>query len=667
MQNSFFTINPIMNKQLLNVCLRAVFCASISLAHGQEFHVKPGGQVFIASSGVLHAESGTFVTGTGIITNNGTLSLKNTITGSDKVVLEEPCTLVLLKDTEYEFSNQTDEKCTNLTIGDQTALATVPSGGSLTITGAYNNTRTGTPGLVLKAGSAQGSYAQFLPSGTVTNAGITQAEQYLTSATTATWRQLSSPVDATLAQLEDDFEMFYRTGAPTGTAQQVNAWWYDASPYTNVSQNGGEAPGPLSNSNANYWTPADAGTEAFNHTRAYNVFSGAPFTIDNSGVLDLSGTFYNANQTYTLYKTHDFGYAPPTATYLSISPFDGGTTDPNLITGWNLIPNPYTTNIDISVLLGDAGFAPSYKAVHVWDAPNQRYIAITDGLNTVVEWNNDEANANTSANNIAPFQAFWVKADLEAGTGSPSATQNLELKTSFRTVTKNASFFKTTPAHVRLLVSNGDSTKKDASIVAFDDAHNNNLNDEDARHLASANREMANLYTLAGGIPTSINRLAIPAPGHAVPLHVNAPQNGESFAISLQDFETPLSWTYHIYDWHTKKLHDLKNEGPFTFKNDNSFSGTNRFTFYVNYKDAGYDATSGIKIWSNTEGILVSFAHTNDPTAKVQITDALGRVLFKGTVPTTKTFVWPVASGHPSLYVVSATTASANQSEKIVR
>jgi hypothetical protein len=644
---------------VLHTILMVMMCLISGVSYGQgELYVSNTYSLFISETTIFHAEAGTI--NEGIITNWGTLSLKGGITGTEDVLLEEPCSLILLADTDYEFSNEADEKFSNLTIGASTASAAVFANGSLTITGNYNNTRTGSPGLILKAGNSQGDYAQFLPPADVTNAGITHVEQFFTAATTPSWRHIASPVAATLAQLEDDFALYFES---TGSAAQWNLWRYDASPFP--GQLGGVNPAANSEANATYWVPAANSAAVFDHTLAYNFYVGGPFfSVFNDGVLDVQGEFYNDDASYTLYKTHDFGYNSDIAAALGTAPFAGTETNQNLITGWNLIPNPYTTNISVPDLFADMPL--NYRAVHVWDAPQQRYIAITDGLSTVVEWGNNDDDAIT-ANNIAPFQTFWVKADLEAGSGSATHTQNLVLKTSFRTITKNLSFNKTAPPHIRLLVSSADSTKRDVSIVAFDAAYDNGLDDLDARYLVSSNGEMPSFYTLAGDVPTSINRLALPAPGHAVPLHLDGPKDGEAFAISMQDFETPFDWTYHIYDWHTKNLHDLKHDGSYTFSNAKNFEDKSRFTFFVNYKDAGYDVSKGVKILGTQEGIAVLFISQKDAIADVEIMDIAGKRLFSGNVPTNQRFEWPTNGKELTVYVVRVTTNQNHTIEKIIR
>lgn len=371
---------------------------------GTTFYVSEGTSVYfsgVAIDGLLSVQA---------VNAETEIVIDGEITGDANFELNGNKVNLTLNAGTWNVLNADDEYVNNLFM-QATGVAEVPAAHSLTILGDFNNTNT-TVGVKLLADAS--GYGQILTSGTVTNAGTTYAEQYLTSQTNAGWRQLASPVSTTLAEVDDDFETFYPNGpGPVGNAAQYNIWWYDASP---INPNGTNVTANLlgSDADAKHFKAADNNTLAFgpaNNARGFTIFSGSAFDITNAGVLDVSGVFGNGDYTFDCYRTHDFIAG------------QSGTTTQQLITGWNLIPNPYPSNIDVSNLLSDAtNFDLAYKAVHVWNAKVQQYVAITEGA--FIDWNTSNDTLG-SAKNIAPFQAFWVKADYSNPSSNPLAERIL--------------------------------------------------------------------------------------------------------------------------------------------------------------------------------------------------------------------------------------------------
>jgi hypothetical protein len=641
----------------------------------------------VEESGVIHIHNGgnfaffgdVEVKTNGLIHNEGgTLYTRGAVVGEERIRIDLNASLDVDGDT-FTFAHETNENFANLIIGS-TGVVEVPAGRSLTTTGTFDNQRTGSPGVRLLANPT--GYGQLLTLGTVTNKGILYAEQHLTSATTAGWRHLASPVSATLAQLDDDIQTYYENpGAGQGVqgnANQWNIWWYDASPDLTLAGSDNPA-SATSKANAKYYTPAQSNTEAFgpgNNARAFITYTGGAFGILNEDdLIDVSGAFGNANYNFSLWKTHDKGagaYAK-----IGTTPYSGAESNPELITGWNLIPNPYPSNIAVSSLFdggaNDLGLA--YKAVHIWDPANRQYIALANDLSTVmVQWNNNSGGL-VDNRNIAPFQAFWVKADLHeyatgqfGGSSNIANNQNITFTNAHRTVEATSNFFKKIPSHFALRLWNDAHSKRDQVLVAFDATYASSLENDDAVKLLSSDIMMPELSAIVEGVPTSINRMALPAPGHAIPVRFKSKLDQERFQFGIAEHEIDLSWTIHIFDWHTKQLHDLRADGPYTFSNDAAFEGDNRFTVYINYKDAGYDPFSNVRIWGGRNGIEVSFANPGNDLAAVEIMDLAGRRLFySNIVPTINNFEWPVSKQEMQMYIVRVTTGKKHTVERVLR
>lgn len=622
------------------------------------------GDLEVATNGLLHNEAGT-------LTTHGEVS------GEARIQLDANANLEVLGET-FTFAHETNEVINDLVIGTA-GLLEVPAGRSLTTNGTFNNQRTGQAGIRLLADAT--GYGQLLTLGTVNNKGLLYAEQYLTSANTPGWRHLASPVATTLAALDDDIETYYEApGAGAGTqgnSAQWNLWWYDASP--DLTLTGADNPATeTSKANSRYYTPAQDNSEFFGPTtnaKAYITYTGGAFGILNpNSLIDVEGAFGNGDYSFDLWKTHDKGAG--TYAKAGITPYSGAETNPLLITGWNLIPNPYPSNLDVSALFDAHNLGLEYKAVHIWDPTNRQYTALAhDALTTsMIQWNNNSGIL-VDNQNIAPFQSFWVKADLHeyaagqfGGSSNHFDNQTIILTNDHRTVEATSHFFKKIPAHIALRLWNPNQTKRDQALVAFDAGFESGLENDDAIKMLSSDILMPELSTLVEGVPTSINRLALPAPGHAVPVRFQSKVDQEPFFLGIAEHDIDLSWTIHVFDWHTKRLHDLRAEGPYAFINDNSFEGDNRFTVYINYKEAGYDPLNNVRIWGGRNGIEVSFANPNNQEAKIEIMDAAGKRLFySNAVATHQNFEWPIYSQEMRMYVVRVTTGKTHTIEKVVR
>jgi hypothetical protein len=666
---------------MIRKILLTSFIAAISyIATAQEqtvvsgaIHIHEGGNltffgdVEVLADGLLHNEAGTLYT-------------RADVRGEERIQMGEEASLDVNGGT-FTFKNEQHEKFKDLTIGTSGILEVTP-GNSLTITGSFNNLNNSTDdseaGLNLYAD--ENGYGQLLTTGSVTNKGVIYAQQYLKSATNRGWRHLGSPVLTTLAEIDDDFKTYYENPGANqgerGSSSQWNLWWYDASP--DLTLTGPDNPASAtSRANAKYYTPANANNEAFgpdNNARGYILYVGGPFAVLNANILDVRGAFGNESYTFNLYKTHDKG--PGAYAAAGASAYSGVEDNPTLITGWNLIPNPYPSNLDVSELLDDnTNFGLNYKAVHIWDPLSNQYIVAAKDINSVINWNTgDPTDPNyvgpTGATTlkIAPFQAFWVKANLAGGGGSSTLTDQITLTNNHRTVDVSNNFFKTTPPHIALRLWNADASKKDQTIVAFGSSYDNGLQNDDAIKFLSSDMNAPELSTLAEGIRLSINRLRLPDPGHAIPVQFKSAENGERFSIAVAEYEIDPTWTLHLFDWKTKKLHDLKYEGVYNFTNDTEWKDGNRFTFYINYKEANFDPFNNVKIWGSREGIEVTFANPSIDPAAIEIMDLAGKRLFySNKVPTNQNFIWPVSFGEPRMYVVRVTTSRKHTIERVLR
>lgn len=617
----------------------------VILCHAQE-NTRITGNMYVANNGSLAIFGNLEVASGGLLENAGLLITKGELTGDENIKLDATASLDIENGT-LSLTNETDEEFANVTMRDG-GIVEVPAGGSLTITGNFNNINSTGNGIILRADNT--GYAQLLTTGTVAAKGLMQAEQWLTSTTTGGWRQLSSPVATTLADFDDDLDLYY-PATPGSNPKQYNVFWYDASPVGGAGQVTPPAVG--ASSNAKHLTEATANTELLDASRAYTIFTRGSNGVFDGGRIDVVGALGNGDYTTNLYRTNDIS---PTLTGPPAS------VDPNLITGWNLIANPYPSNIDIQVLVADPDFDPAYKAVHVWDATNQQYAALTDDLSSAIDWSTNAALG--AASNVAPFQAFWVKADAVPSSGA--SVEAVTLKNTHRTLTSNLNVFKQTPPVIAIRTWDVASATRDQALLAFDMSYDNNLDGLDALKLKSTNPDVPTLCTKVEGISVNINRLAVPEPSHSIPLSFESRFNGAVFFIGMATQDINPDWSIYLEDRKLNTMFNLR-KGDYNFVHDPSFSET-RFTVHIN-KTGGQTDVFGqdyTRIYTDDDGISIAFYNPEATQADVLITNLAGQILYTGTVSTGALFTYPV-NAPPAMYIVYITLPNKTTFDKVVR
>ena len=578
--------------------------------------------VVIANGAVLNSQLPIEVKSTGELKVSGGLIATNDIVGDTNIVLESTASVEIDGGT-LRLCNEANEVFANLKIG-ALGIVEVKPGYTLTLTGDINNLNT-VDGLKLLA-NANG-YSQLLTSGTVTAKGTTYAEQYFTALTNVGWRQMGSPVSATFAQIDDDFEIIY-PATPGSNPDKYNVKYWDA-----VSSGSGTNPP------ANGWQDITNASWALGPGSAavgYTVYMGGIMDVYNNGILDVSGEFGNGDYTFFTF---------PTSANVQ-------QTTENI--GWQLVPNPYPSNIDVNALLNDlTNFGLDYEAIHVWDAKNQQYIAITDDV--TISFTGTTAATNTV--NIAPFQAFWIK-------GSTSVNQSITLKNDHRTIDDQGNFFKTAPPLIRLNAYAANGTI-DQTVMTFELGELDAVENRDAFKIKTLNDEMPTLFTTAEGKRLSINRMALPEPDKHVPMFFNQKEIKE-FTIEMVENTTDPNWTIELEDHKSGLIQDLKSNA-YIFINDPEFTG-NRFTVHINKNGESITSANAnrVNIYGTEAGIHVNFGYyIESTTANVLITTLAGQVLYNDTVNTDVPFFFPV-NDYVAMYVIHVITGDKVTHEKLV-
>lgn len=464
--------------------------------------------------------------------------------------------------------------CANLTINSGVAL-TINSGVTVTVVGNITNNGNGLAGLGTiqfnKSGSTvtlSGNVISFggvvdVVSGTTLNANgkLTLSATSTTSFgrisgstgtitgnvtvnkvlanTNADWRQISLPVDAPITSL---------TGIDLLTSShptsfQRNVYYWDP---TNIGSN--VAAG---------WIVA-ASTD--DETKAFAIYS----NNSNNGLHDItSGISITGTPNQSDYVVSlQYNFDPR-----------GNLVSSNT-RGWNFIPNRFPSLLDISVLVNDANFGTTYKAVHVYNEVTGQYAGINQStLNTY----NCSTSLPIATTDIIPFQGFWVKAT--------STSQSITVKNIHRItdLTTAAVFAKLQHELLRLNVS--DSLGRGDQVVVFFDAQATEQLDGamDLFKLKSPNNTVPTLYCQEGDLELSTDALPTLNGTRTIQLKFESQKTGSTYTFS-PDFSTFNGRAaVHLEDRKTGAMHDLFT-GPYQFVYDGSFN-SDRFALHFTPND----------------------------------------------------------------------------------
>lgn len=399
----------------------------------------------------------------------------------------------------------------NLTL-DNSSGASIQD--SLLITGVLtltSGTLSTNDKLALKATSTT-SYGQVSGTGSGSISGNMRVEKKISNTSTG-WRQIGLPVDGIL----DDFSGINIVDASHTPTNEINIYYWESA-YASGSIAGG-------------WTAANSGAGYKLGLMVYGNKTTGTHAISTNW--SSSGSYSTGNIGFNIRPSDD--------------PNPG--TPPSLLTGWNLIPNPYPSNLDVSSLWSASGF-PSHKAIYIWDALSGQYVGICSTGVTMNNYNNTQTT--NSASVIAPFQTFWVKT---------STTSSLTLTNSMRTTSTTGLgvFLKKAPATIRVNVSDSINGWDQLVLYEMSQANLNYNEQSDALKLYSLiPNKPAISCKLPGGEYTSIKALDFDSDSLNVKLHLRNNFSGKLYLFLDLD-EMPSGWIFYLKDKYQNTYTELKN------------------------------------------------------------------------------------------------------------
>ena len=529
----------------------------------------------VVNSGILNLNLTGGIDISGSITSNGTLTFtplsastvtlngaSQSISGSGTISLGPNATLA---------NNSSSVVTQNIDLSLSGPMTTAASSSHSVSAGkklSVASTLTNNGAITLKAAS-ESSYAQLLPSGTVSGSGTVTMEKSVTGST-AGWRFVSAPVTGgTLANF--------------GSNVLINS-----SPPNNIIT--------LNTANPNAWV----GFNSLGQNTSSSIGAGKGYALYYGGASGVNG----AN---VVTSTRSLTGSLSTSDVI-VSGLSAGASSDNTY-GWSLVGNPFTCGISLSGLTR-SNVAEAY---YIWDVNKSGGAGFASYVGTT-------STPSGALNGvIPPMQGFLVKAT--------AASPSLTIPTSARTVaTPNAQLRGTSSFTHRmyLRISEPQSGKWDETALLSDPQATALFEGSfDAYKLNSWDANALNLATMS----SDNQRLSINTTGDwdaslQVPLQLTTTLNGP-MQLTANVSEVAAGQPLWLEDLHTGAYHDLR-AGAYSFTHLSNVADRFRIHFRALSTSVKPEPLAGVLVYAY-EGRL--YVQGLEGACRLEVVDVRGRLV----------------------------------------
>lgn len=464
------------------------------------------------------------------------------------------------------------------------------------------------------------SYGQISPLGKGSISGNLLIQKHLRD-TSEGWREFSKPLRGAISALEGVKLLF--KSHPVPIERNVTYW--------NASDTAGFAYG---------WNEVDS---ANSKTSTFAIYSNNGSNLQTiQPVISHTGTYSKTDFSFPLFDNLD--------------PDSFGTS----YSGWNLVGNPYPSNLSLTALFNSNFSGLDYKAVHVWDPVAQQYRAILAN-GAAIAGSNPTGGDEGIVSILAPFQAFWVKSSFTTSFSVPNSAR----------VTRSDSlglFLKHKLDLARLDVKD-EFGGTDQTIVYFDESATELFDyDYDGYKLFSHNIYVPSLYSTDPDGLLSINARDINLNDHSIPLGIKSNLTG-NFTYSLNTDDLDASWYVYLEDRDLDVMINLR-DNDYTYKHE--YNSDERFVLhfkrFATSTEKVVASTERIKIGGDGEKVFVYVPkHYQDQLYKVEVIDFSGRTVYSNTQVSMKAGMntLNLTIGMPAYYAIRIEAAEGIESEKV--
>ena len=621
--------------------------AQLYISSGTEFYIAPSEQVTSAeqvqNAGTLTIAAGATATlnggatGAGVIKGTSTSNLViggTSTTGTYNFDQTTPGTTNVLKDLTLSGST-TATLGNNLNITAGATAGTVIVGSGTTLTTGGN--------LIIKS-NATGTARIGTSSGTIS--GNVVVERYL-PATRRAYRFLASPVTTTggvFASWQESGTNAAGLGIQVSGIAGAAPGGVDATTGLDITTNGSSS---MFSYNGSAWA-------AVTNTKTTQLTPGAGFRVLVRGdrLTDLYASSTPAATATTIKATGAVG--------------QGTLTLSSLVTGFNLLGNPYPSSIDWDA----SGWQAARNLTHVYDAIyiyDPAVVASTSSM-TYPTYLTGVGGTNNGSNIIRSGQAFFVEA---------AASASISFEEAYKSTTVTGGFFRSAmPEFMRITYMQNNDHLDDIIINFNDDAQA----DFDPRFDAISMGGDANgLASFKNADRLAIHTRPIAVGDDSVALSVRNTTTG-NYQLKFSEMESfAASTDITLLDKFLNVQYNVKQDGIVNFEitTDVNTKGDDRFWLFYNHKSTGINQQALLKnkisVYPNPASSVINMslklAANQKSTYTYNIYNQLGAMVQAGEVDFAngKQAQVNIDAFSPGVYFITASNGKDLQTIKFVK
>jgi hypothetical protein len=524
--------------------------------------------------------------------------------------------------------------------------------GIVTVDGANVNNTDALTGLTF----APGGSLRVRPNGTLTmgvNSVITvpaNGSLVLQSDATGTARLAQVPATATfngnitMERWTPATAGWYFVGAPVRSAANLNEWFEMGARVT-----------PANNSNIFEYNEPDTTSAIVNGTRVGGNGWKVPSAITNPiNPIGVGGTIPKG---YRIYLNSRFATGGTPRLSVTGPPIIGGASFPFTRTwggfgdvaytggGWNLVSNPYPSEIDWNLVKNSVATSNPTAAfsdlVRIWNTAVNTYSEYSSVVGIGI---------NGGSRYIASSQAFFIRATGAVNAVSPTQTTGeIDFVEAHKVVQPSTSFLRSSFDDNTMRVTLTGNNRSDQAMMAFRPIGSNGRDQYDGDKWAGSYVNVS--FLPMAGLDFSTNVMGAFTAETVVPMNVQTPYTGQH-TLSFEGIESfGTTSTIYLRDNYLNTLTDLTTATAYTFAVTNVPASQGRARFELVLNPARVTATKavlkpGMSIWPNpTSGsttLNVRLSNLGTGSATINLIDGVGRTvvtqsaaLIDGVVETT--------------------------------
>ncbi len=403
-----------------------------------------------------------------------------------------------------------------------------------------------------------------------------------------------------------------------------------------------------------------------NYTDAPPTSIASGYTYDEAAdsyvAVTSSGTFLAPGQGFETYLSGGGFYANfPSTTLTTVGVPNQGDHDltssiSNAVQGWNLVGNPFASNIAWSTIYSDPGTSGLEDYIEMYDY-------------TIQDWN---GYTSADAIEIAPTQGFWVY----GLPGNGAVTLNIPETSKTTTSVSDIKASNKIQPYFILKLSNTSSNFAHKFKVATSDIASNGLDSKDIAFRPSPNKATPQMYCEIDGKKININNFNSSNDSYSIPLKTKVTISG-NYKIEASGFDFVDYTCIKLQDNLSGKVIDLTTN-PYCFSM-NSTDNPDRFTLLFSKDGAcksaeiatstSLDFSNQIEILPSLQGNTVNFNLSEITSTNISVINVLGQTIVETITldASNQSIGITLPEGFTGLYFIKIESSKGSITKKFVK